>query len=134
MEFHVDTAARLPIYRQLMNQLREAVARGRLQPDERLPSVRELSRTLVVNPNTVARVYTELEREGVLNTRPGLGVFVARPKAELTRRVRKERLQELLDQFLTGAVHLGFSSEEVVECVVQQVKEYQWPEANQRQS
>jgi GntR family transcriptional regulator len=130
MEFHVDTAARLPIYRQLMNQFREAVARGRLQPDERLPSVRELSRVLVVNPNTIARVYTELEREGVLNARPGLGVFVARPKAELTKRVRKEKLQELLDQFLTAAVHLGFSSEEVLECVAQRTKQFQWPGIN----
>ena len=66
---------------------------------------------LVINPNTVARVYTELEREGILNTRPGLGVFVARPKAELTRKVRKERLEELVDHFLTEAVHLGFCRE-----------------------
>lgn len=126
MEFRIDPASRLPIYRQLANQLREAVARGRLLPDERLPSVRELSRTLVVNPNTIARVYTEMEREGILNTRPGLGVFVARPKAELTRKVRKDRLQELLDHFLTEAVHLGFSAEDVVAGVAERVKEFQW--------
>src|SRR6516164_10463367 len=83
MEFQIDPTSRLPIYRQLTRQLREAVARGRVRPDERLPSVRDLSRTLVINPNTVARVYTELEREGVINTRPGLGVFVAHPRAEL---------------------------------------------------
>ena len=126
MEFRVDPSSRLPIYRQLRNQLREAVARGQLKPDERLPSVRELSRTLVVNPNTIARVYTELEREGVLNTRPGLGVFVARPKGELTRKARKERLLEMLDAFLTEAVHLGFSEEEVLECVHQRAKQFQW--------
>jgi GntR family transcriptional regulator len=126
MEFQIDTASRLPIYRQLTRQLREAVARGRLRPDERLPSVRDLSRTLVINPNTVARVYTELEREGVINTRPGLGVFVARPKAELTRRVRKERLDGLLDHLLTEAVHLGFSAEEVTDAVAKRAKEFQW--------
>ena len=60
MEFSINTSSRLPICRQLSEQVREAVARGRLQPDERLPSVRELSRSLVVNPNTVARVYGEL--------------------------------------------------------------------------
>lgn len=108
MEFQIDPTCRLPIYRQLAQQLREAVARGRVQPEDRLPSVRDLSRLLVINPNTVARVYTELEREGILNTRPGLGVFVAQPKAELTRKVRKERLDELADHFLTEAVHLGF--------------------------
>jgi GntR family transcriptional regulator len=126
MEFRIDPTSRLPIYRQLRNQLREAVARGQLQPDERLPSVRELSRALVINPNTVARVYTELEREGVLNTRPGLGVFVARPKAELTRKARKERLLQLLDAFLTEAVHLGFSQGEVLESLAQRVKQFQW--------
>lgn len=126
MEFRIDTSSRLPIYRQLRNQFREAVARGKLEPDARLPSVRELSRTLVVNPNTIARVYTELEREGLLNTRPGLGVFVARPKPELTEKVRKERLQKLLDAFLTEAVHLGFSSGEVVGFVSEGVKQFRW--------
>jgi GntR family transcriptional regulator len=114
----------------LTRQLREAVARGRLRPDDRLPSVRDLSRTLVINPNTVARVYTELEREGVINTRPGLGVFVARPKAELTRKVRKERLDELLDHFLTEAVHLGFSADEVTELVGKRAKEFQWNQSS----
>lgn len=126
MEFRIDASSRLPIYRQLRNQFREAVARGRLTPDERLPSVRELSRTLVVNPNTVARVYTELEREGMLNSRPGLGVFVASPKTELTREVRQERLAGMTDGYLTEAVHLGFSSGEVVSLVSDRVEQFVW--------
>ncbi len=126
MEFRIDTSSRVPIYRQLRGQFREAVARGSLRPDQRLPSVRELSRSLVVNPNTIARVYTELEREGLLNARPGLGVFVAAPKTELTEEVRKERLQERLDLFLTEAVHLGFSSEEVVSAVADRAAQFVW--------
>jgi GntR family transcriptional regulator len=126
MEFHIDPASRTAIYRQIAGQLREAIARGRLSPDERLPSVRELSRTLVVNPNTVARVYTELEREGLLYTQPGRGVFIAQPKADLTRKARRERLDELLDQFLTAAVHLGFSADEVLGLVRDRVKQFQW--------
>ena len=131
MEFQIDPSSRLPIYRQLAEQLREAVARGRVQPEDRLPSVRDLSRLLVINPNTVARVYTELEREGILNTRAGLGVFVARPKTELTRKARKERFDELLDRFLTEAVHLGFRAEEVISMVTQRAKQFQWQVANQ---
>ncbi len=126
MELRIDPSSRLPIYRQLTYQVREAVARGKLRPEDRLPSVRDLSRNLVVNPNTIARVYTELEREGLLNTRPGLGVFIARPRAELTRKVRKERLQQLLDGFLTEAVHLGFSSDEVVNLVSERAEQFQW--------
>jgi GntR family transcriptional regulator len=112
MEFHIDPASRTAIYRQIAGQLREAIARGRLSPDERLPSVRELSRTLVVNPNTVARVYTELEREGLLYTQPGRGVFIAQPKADLTRKARRERLDELAD--------------EVLGLVRDRVKQFQW--------
>src|SRR5882672_11355109 len=105
MHFQIDTGSRLPIYQQLAQQIREGIARGELQPEAGLPSVRQLSRELVVNPNTVARAYTELEREGVLNTRQGLGVFVAEPQDELSGSVRRERLGEALDRFLTEAVH-----------------------------
>src|SRR4029077_9613732 len=92
MEFQVDPTTRVPIYRQLMDQIRLAVARGRLEAGGRVPAVRVLSRDLVVNPNTIARVYTELERDGVLNTRPGLGVFVAEPQADLSAAARRQRL------------------------------------------
>jgi GntR family transcriptional regulator len=126
MEFRVDTFCRVPIYRQLTQQLREAIARGQVRPAERLPSVRELSRSLVVNPNTIARVYTELEREGILNTRPGLGVFVAHPKAEFSKQVCQQRLVESLDHLLTEAVHLGFSADEVVTLVQSRVGQFQW--------
>jgi GntR family transcriptional regulator len=126
MEFQVDTASRQPIYRQLMVQIREAVARGRLQPGNRLPSVREMSVRLVVNPNTVARGYRELEREGVLNTRPGMGVFIAEPKSDLTKRARMKRFQDLLNGFLTESVHLGLSAEDVVTAVTDRVEKYEW--------
>ena len=129
MEFHVESASRLPIYRQLVAQIREAVARGRLLPEERLPSVRDLSRQLVINPNTVARVYTELEREGVLNTRPGLGVFVARPRNELTKKVRRERLTALVDGLLTEAVHLGIGAEETLSIISERLTKFQMPTA-----
>ncbi len=77
MQFNISPTTGVPIYQQLTEQICAGMARGQLRPDARLPSVRELSQMLVVNPNTVARAYTELEREGVLYTRPGMGVFVA---------------------------------------------------------
>jgi GntR family transcriptional regulator len=126
VEFVIDSSSRLPIRRQLSGQIREAIARGRLQSEERLPSVRELSRALVVNPNTVAGVYGDLEREGVLNTRPGLGVFVARPGNALSRKIRQERLGLAADRFLTEAVHLGFTAEEVLLLMSQKAKQFQW--------
>ncbi len=109
MELQIDVTSRVPIYRQLAEQIRNAIARGRLAASQRLPSVRDLSRQLVVNPNTVAKVYTELERDGLLVTRPGLGVFVAPSGTDLTRKVRRERITTLIDQVFTEAVLLEFS-------------------------
>jgi GntR family transcriptional regulator len=126
MQFQIDASSRVPIYRQLADQIREAVARGQLAQDEKLPSVRELSKQLTIKPNTVDRVYTELEREGVLNTRPGLGVFVAETKNELTRKVRRERLVRLVDQTLTEAVHLGFTRDEATELFAERSDRFQW--------
>jgi len=129
MEFRIESSSRVPIYRQLVGQIREAVARGRLKADERLPSVRDLSRQLVINPNTVARVYTELEREGILNTRPGLGVFVAQPKTDLTKRARKDRLICLVDGLLTETVHLGFPADELLTVISERLQRFQFPQA-----
>jgi GntR family transcriptional regulator len=126
MQFQIDTASRTPVYRQLGEQIRSAIARGKLKPQERLPSVRELSRQLVVNPNTIARVYTELEREGVLNTRPGRGVFVAQPNGDLNDQARRERLRTAMDALLTEAVHLGFTAEQVLALLTSRMERFDW--------
>ena len=132
MLFTVDAASRLPIYQQLVLQVREGIARGDLQPEERLASVRQLSSELTVNPNTVARAYTELEREGLLVSRPGLGIFVARQKTELTKAARDRRLADLLDRCLTEAVHLGYSADEVIREVTQRAEKFQWKNVRAR--
>lgn len=126
MGFHINTASRVPIYQQLAQQIREVIARGELQPEASLPSVRQLSRELVVNPNTVARAYTELEREGLLVSRPGRGIYVAQPRNDLTRAARDRRLTEQLDRWLTEAVHLGYSADEVLRLVAQRVRQFHW--------
>jgi len=123
---HVNTGSRLPIYQQLAQQIREALARGELEAEAGLPSVRQLSRELLVNPNTVARAYTELEREGLLVSRPGRGIYVAQPRNDLTRAARDRRLTEQLDRWLTGAVHLGYSADEVLHLVTERVRRFRW--------
>ncbi len=126
MQFQISTSSRKPIYQQLAVQVRAAVAQGRLRTGERLPSVRELSRELVVNPNTIARAYTELERDGVLHTRQGMGVFVAEPSTDLTKPARRKKLMEILDGLLTEAVYLGFRRDEVLETVTGRLDRFQW--------
>lgn len=131
MEFRISPASGLPIYQQLVEQVRSGVARGKLAADEKLPSVRELSQSLVINPNTVARAYTELERDGVLYTRPGMGVFVAAKSAPLTKKVRRERLLPLVDQLLVEAVEMGCSLAELSKLISERSTVFEWSGASE---
>lgn len=130
MEFTINTTTGTPIYQQLAEQICAAIARGRLRPGDRLPSVRELSQSLVINPNTAARAYTELEREGTLYTRPGMGVFVSARQSSLPASERRARLIPAVEKLLIEATRLGCSAEEVMEIVGQRLGEFQWAEAS----
>ncbi|HVU90451.1 MAG TPA: GntR family transcriptional regulator [Pirellulales bacterium] len=129
MQYSISPATGVPIYQQLIDQIAAGIARGQLRPNQRLPSVRELSQTLVVNPNTVARAYTELEREGVLYTRQGLGVFVAEAPQPVAKRARRERLLKLIDPLLVEAVRLGCTAEELIELIAERTRQFAWTEA-----
>src|SRR5262245_7153179 len=114
--FPIDASDPTPIYAQLERAIRVAIATGRLEPGDRLPTVRQLAVDLRINANTVARVYGERERSGVLETRRGVGTFVgakARGAASGPDRIR--RLAALADRYLTEAAALGFSAEEALE-------------------
>lgn len=126
MQFSINPAAGVPIYEQIADQVRTAVARGLLRSDSRLPSVRELSQTLVVNPNTVVRAYSELERAGVIYTRQGMGVFVAEMPPPVARKTRREKLLPSLDRMLVEAARLGFSPDELTELVQQRMNQFVW--------
>lgn len=126
MQYRIEANSGVPIYRQIVSQIRTAVAKGLLQPGEKLPTVREMSRILLVNPNTVAKSYRDLEREGVLVMRHGLGVYVAGMSSEISTEGRERRLQEAIDQLLTEAVHLGFSHDGLMQRVEQSSIRFHW--------
>ncbi len=110
----VDPRDRTPIYVQLERGLRAAIAAGRLQPGDRLPTVRQLAVDLRVNANTVARVYGELERRGVLETRRGVGSFVsATPAQARPPREHHRRLNAFVTRLLADADSAGFTIDEV---------------------
>jgi GntR family transcriptional regulator len=111
--------SRVPIYRQIQDQIRFGIASGFLMPGEQLPTVRALAVELAINPNTVIKAYTELEREGVLTTEQGSGTFVA-PEVErrpLSEAERKAKLQSLCEEFLAQAARYGFAAEDVVRAI-----------------
>jgi GntR family transcriptional regulator len=111
----IDPRDQTPIYAQIERALRAAIASGRLRPGDQLPTVRELAVELRVNANTVARVYSDLERAGVLETRRGVGSFVAAAPARARPPDQKARLLHgFATRVLADAERLGFTLDEVV--------------------
>jgi GntR family transcriptional regulator len=111
----IDPRDRTPIYAQLERGLRAAVAAGRLRVGDQLPTVRQLAIELRINANTVARVYSDLERAGVLETRRGVGSFVsATPERARPAREHERRLRAFATRVLADAAAAGFSVEEVL--------------------
>ena len=111
----IDARDRTPIYAQLERGLRAAVAAGRLRVGDQLPTVRQLAIDLRINANTVARVYSDLERAGVLETRRGVGSFVsATPERARPAREHERRLRAFATRVLADAADAGFSAEEVL--------------------
>jgi len=111
----IDARDKTPIYTQLERGLRAAMATSRLKPGDQLPTVRQLAVSLRINANTVARVYADLERSGVIETRRGVGSFVA-ATAEQARppRERDKRLRAFATRVLADAAAAGFSVEDVI--------------------
>ena len=115
--FHVQPASGEPLYLQLIRQIKHAMASGALAAGEQLPTVRQLAAELVINPNTVARAYRELEHDGLLEGVPGRGSFVTYGHPRLRDEERRRRLQGFLDQLWAEGRALGYSSDELAEIV-----------------
>jgi GntR family transcriptional regulator len=114
--FQVDAKHPTPLYAQLERSIRFAIATGKLSIGDQLPTVRQLAVELRINANTVAKVYAELERSGVVETRRGVGTFViARPAEAASRKDRDRHLRELTDHFITETHTRGFSIDDVIE-------------------
>ena len=114
MDFSLDTKSGVPFYRQVIEQVKFAIARGALGPGDRLPTVRQLAVDLSINPNTVIRAYREMEIEGVLDTQQGSGTFVGDRKPDIDAMERKRMLDQILTELLARAFDYGFSLDEVV--------------------
>ena len=112
----VDPRDRTPIYAQLDRALRAAIATGRLATGDQLPTVRQLAVELSINANTVARVYVELERAGILETRRGVGTFVsATPAQAHPPKQHERRLRTFITRLLADASAAGFTLDDILE-------------------
>src|SRR6266576_6370902 len=114
MQIHISATDGVPIYIQIVNQIKHLVASGRLAPGEEIPPIRVLAEKLLINPNTVARAYLELERAGVVTKRHGSGTFVSEAGSPLARRERLKILTHRADALLAEALHLDVGLDEVM--------------------
>jgi GntR family transcriptional regulator len=117
MQIHISAADGVPIYIQIVNQVKHLVGSGRLSPGEEIPPIRVLAEKLLINPNTVARAYLELERAGVVTKRHGSGTFVSESPSPLSRREKFKVLNQRADALLVEAGHLDIELDEVIAVV-----------------
>ncbi|MEZ6125845.1 MAG: GntR family transcriptional regulator [Planctomycetaceae bacterium] len=114
MRIQITTGSSVPIYRQVVDQVRHAVATGSVDVGAPMPSVRALATELVLNPNTVAKAYAALVRDGVLESQQGRGYFVASRREIYTKKERLRRLDEIMSPFLAEALTLGFDADQII--------------------
>lgn len=119
MEIRLSASDGVPVYRQIVNQVKYLVASGRLQPGQELPPIRALAERLVINPNTVVHAYAELEKEGVIACRHGSGSYVADAATKRSNRTASESLASKVDSLLTDAVHLNLELDDLLQLVRQ---------------
>lgn len=117
--FSIDAKSPMPIYAQLEQAIKLALISGEIQEGEQMPTVRQMAVSLKINANTVARVYTELERQKILETRRGIGTFVSirRVNRESNKKTRKISLVELVARFLSETSAVGYSPQEIIEII-----------------
>jgi len=117
MQIHISTRNGVPIYLQVANQVKYLVAAGRLAAGEELPPIRVLAERLVVNPNTVARAYRELELAGIVTKRRTAGTYVSDTTSPLARRERLKIINERIDALLAEARQMDVSTETLIELI-----------------
>jgi len=128
MMMTIEPASFVPIYEQIKTEIKSRISLGTIRPNEPLPSIRDLAGELVVNPNTVARAYRDLEHEGFITTRKGKACFVAADSAALIRREKPKLLGEIFERAVAEASKFGFSAEEIEAAFEESLK------ANRRQT
>lgn len=117
IKFVLDYSSGVPIYRQIIDQIRYGIASGQLRLGEQLPTVRALAVELKVNLNTVSKAYKELEIKEILSTQQGSGTYINKSEIMLSEKERTDRLREICTQFTSKAFSYGFTLEEIIQAL-----------------
>jgi GntR family transcriptional regulator len=121
LHLQLDERSGVPVYRQMMAQIKYYVAGGTLRPGDQIPSIRELAAALTVNPTTVVKAYTELEREGVIEKRHGKGAFISSASVQLTQAEQETAIRRSAKQLAVEATQLQVPSPKVIHVVSEEL-------------
>ena len=114
-----------PIYLQIIDYIKMDIVTGKMQGNDKLPSVREMSATMKVNPNTLQRAYQELERMGIVYTQRGMGTFI-KEDINMIENLKKEMAKEVIDSFMLRMKNLGFTEPQIIKAISQEIKEVEY--------
>jgi GntR family transcriptional regulator len=128
LHFHIDPHSGIPIYRQLMDQVKYYAASAVLKPGDMLPSIRQLSRDLSVNPTTIVKAYSELQHDGIIELRHGKGVFLAEASRRMPARERIDALRRPARQLAVEASQMGVPESDVLRVVKEELTQLRKPE------
>ena len=121
--FNVDISSSTPIYQQIVDSVKEGILKGLIEPEEKLPSVRELAKMMTLNPNTIQKAYKELERQKVIVTLRGKGTYIS---SDYKPRKDEDKLMELKDLFKKGIVeahYMGLKEKDILKMIEGLLKE-----------
>ena len=122
MRLQINFKSGMPVYLQIVDQIKAAAASGALKPGEALPSIRPVAEELRINRNTVAKAYAELESLGVIETVPGKGCFLKENHSPLRKEVRRKMLTEEIDRAIVMAHHLQVPAPEFLELIRERIQ------------
>jgi len=131
LHFQINPNSGVPVYRQMMDQVKYYVVSETLKPGDQLPSIRELAQKLAINPTTVVRAYNDLEHEGVIEMRHGKGAFVTTASRRMNAAERRQTLRQLARQLAVEAVQMGAPASQVLKVVWEEMAELQGIDENE---
>ncbi len=121
MDFYINSTSGLPIYLQIVDQVKKAIAGGLLIAGDKLPSVRDLAVEIAINPNTVAKAYSTLEQEGIIEIRKGMGTYISEGKS-LNFEAKKSKIEKKVEELIIEAYHLQIDTDTLLNIITEYLR------------
>ncbi len=131
MQMTIDNTSNRPVYQQIIDHIKRDVALGRLLRDDKLPTVRQLAAQLIINPNTIAKAYRQLEADGIITTKPGSGAFIAQLNSNLSQSVRQKIILDQIELLIVDTIHMQIAQTTLLQWFNQALEKFSFTSKGQ---